>query len=67
MTKAIIQLGWVKPAIIEQLKGVSIAALDGKRKNHKMREGYHWRKADDGNVYWHFERFDDYVENGIGI
>lgn len=67
MMHPIIALGWVKPVIIENLKGVTVAALDCRRKRHKMREGYHWQKAEDGNIYWHFERFDDYVENGSGI
>lgn len=62
-----VNLGWVKPIIIEKFKGVTVSALDSKRKTFKVREGYHYRKADDGNIYWHFERFDDYVENGSGI
>lgn len=59
-----VQLGWVLPSVMESLKGVTKSALEGKRKTFKLREGYHWKKAEDNKIYWHFERYNDYVENG---
>ena len=59
-----ILLGWVKPSVFEQLKGVSASSLEGKRKAGNLIEGYHYKKAEDGKYYFHFERYDEYVEFG---
>ena len=59
-----IQMGWVKPAIIDRYKGITYDALKSKRQAGKLKEGYHWLKSD-GIIYFHFERINEYLEHGI--
>lgn len=59
-----IKLGWVKDRILERLKGITSEALRSKRREGKLVEGYHWRKADDGVIYYHYERIDEYLGHG---
>jgi len=63
--KAYIQFGWVLPTIFEQYKGITKDALDKKRKTGKLIEGIHFKKADDGRIYYHYENYDEYVAHGL--
>ncbi|MCF2826801.1 hypothetical protein CBQ28_02290 [Pseudoalteromonas sp. GCY] len=60
-----VQLGWVLPPVFERLKGIKKDMLDCRRKDGKIPEGHIWRKAPDGRVYYHFERWNEYVENTL--
>lgn len=59
-----IKLGWVKPIIIEQFKGITVEALSKKRQRGLLIEETHWRKAADGVIYFNFETLDEYLDNG---
>jgi len=59
-----IKLGWVKPIIIEQLKGITINALRQKCKRGLLIEETHWRKADDNVIYFNFENLEEYLDHG---
>ncbi|MCL1124480.1 hypothetical protein [Shewanella surugensis] len=56
-----VKIGWVKPVMLERLKGITYDAL--KKKRPLLEEGHHWRKAGDGVIYYHFEAFDEWLEN----
>ncbi len=64
MNPTYIKLGWVKPAKMEELKGMSFDALKHKRRCGQFIEGVHWRKAGDGMIYYNFEAVDDWIQNG---
>jgi hypothetical protein len=59
------KLGWVKPSVIENLKGITINALSHKCKQGVLTEGYHYRKAADGNIYFNFENVDEWLATSI--
>ncbi|KZN46018.1 hypothetical protein [Pseudoalteromonas luteoviolacea] len=61
---AYIKLGWVLPIIMEQLKGLDKDKLDNRRKKGQLEEGVLWKKAGDNRIYYHFENWDNFVENG---
>jgi len=64
MSPNYIKLGWVKPRILEELKGMTFDALKAKRIAGHLIEGIHWRKASDGNIYYNYEAIDEWVQNG---
>ncbi|WP_448550543.1 hypothetical protein [Thalassotalea fusca] len=53
-----IKLGWVKPIIIEKLKGIKTDALRKKKEQHLFIEEKHWRKAKDNVIYYNYEELD---------
>lgn len=59
-----IKLGWVKPKVIENLKGITEGALKKKRERGILIEGIHWRKAQDNVIYFNYERLDEFLDNG---
>lgn len=64
MSNNFIKLGWVKPRVIENLKGITEGALKKKRERGLLLEGFHWRKASDNVIYFNYERLDEFLENG---
>ncbi len=56
---------WVKASKYSAISGYSLPALRKKRQNAVWLEGIHWRRAPDGNVYYDWQRIDQWVENGI--
>lgn len=59
-----IKLGWVKPIIIETFKGITVEALSKKRQRGLLIEETHWRKAEDGVIYFNFEKLEEYLDHG---
>lgn len=55
-----IKLGWVKPVVIQNLKGITVAALKKKKERGQLIENVHWRKADDNVIYYHFENINKF-------
>lgn len=62
MQPTFIRLGWVKPIIIENLKGITVGALDKRKVRGKLIEGIHWKKVH-GTVMYHYERIDQLFED----
>ncbi|MEW9799674.1 excisionase family protein [Alteromonas sp. CYL-A6] len=56
-----IQLGWVYPAIIEELKGITYHALNKRRQRGKLIEGVHWKKVH-GVIMFNYEALDQLFE-----
>lgn len=57
-----LQLGWVHPRIIENLKGLTRDQLDGRRKSGKFIEGQHWVKDPVGSIMWNYENLDNWIQ-----
>jgi len=57
-------LGWVKPIVIENLKGITVGALKKKRERGLFVEGIHWKKADDNVIYFNYEKVEEYLDHG---
>lgn len=56
-----IKLGWVKPKVMEDLKGLTYQSLRKKRNQGYLIEGRHWKKIF-GVVMYHYERIDELFE-----
>lgn len=56
-----IKIGWVKPCIVERLKGISEGALRKKKEGKILVEGIHWHRAPDNVIYYHFENIDKFL------
>jgi hypothetical protein len=56
-----IKIGWVKPCIIESLKGITVGALRKKKESNILIEGVHWHRAPDNVIYYHFENIDQFL------
>lgn len=55
---------WIKGSLYAQISGLSKHALEGKRRSGAWAEGWHWRKAPDGNIYYNWHEIDQWVEHG---
>jgi len=64
MTSIYIKLGWVRPGVVEQHKGITECALKNMVTAGKLVEGKHWKKAPNGKLFYNFEAMDDWVING---
>jgi len=56
-----IKSGWVKPIIIEKIKGITAGALRKKRESGFLIEEKHWRRATDNVIYYNFEEIDRFI------
>ena len=62
MMQPVMKFGWVKAVIIERYKGITSEALR-KKQGCQLTEGFHWRKAADGNVYYNYENIDEWLSS----
>lgn len=60
----VVKLGWCHTRAFE-VKGITRDQLDGRRKNGKFVEGYHYIKDPSGGFMYHWERFNEWCEHGL--
>ena len=58
--EAFYQHGWLRQTLFCEKKGLSTDALHKIRP--RLREKYHIKKAADGCIWVHYERFDEWLE-----
>lgn len=58
-------VNWIKAKKYAALVGTTVDALNGKRKNGIWLENIHWIKAPDGNIYYNWQRIEEWIENGF--
>lgn len=57
-----VKFGWVLAVKMEELKGISVGAINKMKERGKLKEDYHFKKFN-GRIYYHFERFDELIEH----
>lgn len=66
-TQTIVVIGsarWVVGSLLAAMTGLTRRAIDGKRAGGYWLEGQHWRKADDGTIWYCVEAIEQWVEKG---